>query len=37
LKGIDPSGREGDLNFYDAFNYYIQLASAATENAFRRG
>ena len=36
-KGIDPSGREGDLNFYDAFNYYIQLASAATENAFRRG
>jgi hypothetical protein len=36
-KGIELSGREGDLNLYDPFNYYVQLASAATENAFRRG
>ena len=36
-KGVEPSGREGDLNLYDPFNYYVQLATAATENAFRRG
>lgn len=36
-KGIEPSGRPGDLNLYDPFNYYVQLATAATENAFRRG
>jgi catechol 2,3-dioxygenase-like lactoylglutathione lyase family enzyme len=35
-KGVEPSGREGDLNLYDPFNYYVQIASAATENAFRR-
>jgi hypothetical protein len=35
-KGVEPSGREGDLNLYDPFNYYVQLATAATENAFRR-
>ena len=36
-KGVEPSGRNGDLNLYDPFNYYVQLATAATENAFRRG
>jgi hypothetical protein len=36
-KGIEPAGREGDLNFADSFNYHIQIATAATENAFRRG
>jgi hypothetical protein len=36
-KGIEPSGRAEDLNLYDPFNYYVQLASAKTENAFRRG
>ena len=36
-KGVEVSGREGDLNLYDPFNYYVQLATAATENAFRRG
>jgi hypothetical protein len=34
---VEPAGREGDLNFTDAFNYHIQIATAATENAFRRG
>lgn len=36
-KGVEASGRQGDLNLYDPFNYYVQLATAATENAFRRG
>jgi catechol 2,3-dioxygenase-like lactoylglutathione lyase family enzyme len=36
-KGVKVSGREGDLNLYDPFNYYVQLANATTENAFRRG
>ena len=30
------AGRPGDRNFYDPFNYYVQIANAATENAFRR-
>ena len=35
-KGIEPGGREGSINILDPFNYYVQLASAAAENAFRR-
>ena len=35
-KGIEPAGREGSINFLDPFNYYVQIASAAGENAFRR-
>ena len=35
-KGIEPGGREGSINLLDPFNYYVQLASAAAENAFRR-
>jgi catechol 2,3-dioxygenase-like lactoylglutathione lyase family enzyme len=35
-KGAVVSGRPGDRNIFDPFNYYVQIASAATENAFRR-
>ena len=35
-KGIEPGGREGSINFLDPFNYYVQIASAEAENAFRR-
>jgi catechol 2,3-dioxygenase-like lactoylglutathione lyase family enzyme len=35
-KGAVVSGRAGDRNLFDPFNYYVQIASAATENAFRR-
>jgi len=35
-KGIEPGGREGSINLLDPFNYYVQLASAAGENAFKR-
>jgi catechol 2,3-dioxygenase-like lactoylglutathione lyase family enzyme len=35
-KGATVSGRAGDRNLLDPFNYYVQIASAATENAFRR-
>jgi catechol 2,3-dioxygenase-like lactoylglutathione lyase family enzyme len=34
--GAVVSGRPGDRNVFDPFNYYVQIASAATENAFRR-
>jgi catechol 2,3-dioxygenase-like lactoylglutathione lyase family enzyme len=35
-KGLDVSGRDGSLHVYDPFGYDVQLASAASENAFRR-
>jgi catechol 2,3-dioxygenase-like lactoylglutathione lyase family enzyme len=35
-KGLDVTGRDGSLHVYDPFNYDVQLASAAAENAFRR-
>jgi catechol 2,3-dioxygenase-like lactoylglutathione lyase family enzyme len=35
-KGLDVTGRDGSLHVYDPFNYDVQLASAAGENAFRR-
>ena len=36
-KGLDAKGREGSRSFNDVFNYHVQIASAAGENAFRRG
>jgi catechol 2,3-dioxygenase-like lactoylglutathione lyase family enzyme len=36
-KGLDAKGREGSRSFNDPFNYHVQIASAAGENAFRRG
>jgi catechol 2,3-dioxygenase-like lactoylglutathione lyase family enzyme len=35
-KGLDVTGRDGSLHVYDPFDYDVQLASAAAENAFRR-
>lgn len=35
-KGIDVTGRDGSLHIYDPFDYDVQIASAAGENAFRR-
>jgi catechol 2,3-dioxygenase-like lactoylglutathione lyase family enzyme len=35
-KGLEVSGRDGSLHVYDPFDYDVQLASAAQENAFRR-
>ena len=35
-KGLDVTGRDGSLHVYDAFDYDVQVASAAEENAFRR-
>jgi hypothetical protein len=35
-KGLDVTGRDGSLHVYDPFNYDVQLASGAVENAFRR-
>ena len=35
-KGLDVTGRDGSLHVYDAFDYDVQIASAAGENAFRR-
>ena len=35
-KGLDVTGRDGSLHVYDPFNYDVQIASAAVENAFRR-
>jgi catechol 2,3-dioxygenase-like lactoylglutathione lyase family enzyme len=35
-KGLDVTGRDGSLHVYDAFDYDVQIASAAVENAFRR-
>ena len=34
-KGLDVTGRDGSLHVYDAFDYDVQIASAAVENAFR--
>jgi catechol 2,3-dioxygenase-like lactoylglutathione lyase family enzyme len=35
-KGLDVTGRDGSLHIYDPFDYDVQIASAAGENAFRR-
>jgi hypothetical protein len=35
-KGLEVGGRDGSLHVYDPFDYDVQLASAASENAFRR-
>ena len=35
-KGQDVGGREGSLHVFDPFGYYVQIASAAGENAFKR-
>ena len=35
-KGLDVTGRDGSLHVYDPFDYDVQIASAAGENAFRR-
>jgi catechol 2,3-dioxygenase-like lactoylglutathione lyase family enzyme len=35
-KGLEVGGRDGSLHVYDPYDYYVQLASAAGENAFRR-
>jgi catechol 2,3-dioxygenase-like lactoylglutathione lyase family enzyme len=35
-KGLDVTGRDGSLHVYDVFDYDVQIASAAGENAFRR-
>ena len=32
----NPTGRDGSLHVYDPFDYDVQFASAAQENAFRR-
>jgi hypothetical protein len=34
-KGLDVTGRDGSLHLYDAFDYDVQIGSAAVENAFR--
>jgi|ERR1700704_4736830 catechol 2,3-dioxygenase-like lactoylglutathione lyase family enzyme len=36
-KGLTAGGREGSRSFNDPFNYHVQIASAAGENAFKRG
>jgi catechol 2,3-dioxygenase-like lactoylglutathione lyase family enzyme len=35
-KGLEVTGRDGSLHLYDAFDYDVQIGSAAVENAFRR-
>ena len=35
-KGLEVGGREGSLHVFDPFGYYVQIASAAGENAFKR-
>jgi len=35
-KGLDVTGRDGSLHVYDPFDYDVQIASTAEENAFRR-
>ena len=35
-KGQEFGGREGSLHVFDPFGYYVQIASAAGENAFKR-
>jgi len=34
--GLDVTGRDGSLHVYDPFDYDVQIASTAEENAFRR-
>jgi catechol 2,3-dioxygenase-like lactoylglutathione lyase family enzyme len=34
-KGLEVTGRDGSLHVRDPFNYDVQIASAAQENAFR--
>ena len=36
VQGLDLTGRDGSLHVYDVFDYDVQIASAAAENAFRR-
>ena len=35
-KDLEVTGRDGSLHIRDPFNYDVQIASAAQENAFRR-
>ena len=35
-KGLEVGGRDGSLHVFDPFGYYVQIASAEAENAFRR-
>jgi catechol 2,3-dioxygenase-like lactoylglutathione lyase family enzyme len=35
-KGLEVTGRDGSMHVYDPFDYDVQIASAAVENAFRR-
>jgi catechol 2,3-dioxygenase-like lactoylglutathione lyase family enzyme len=35
-KGLEVTGRDGSLHVRDAFDCDVQIANAATENAFRR-
>ena len=35
-KGLEAGGRDGSLRVFDPFGYYVQIASAKAENAFRR-
>ena len=35
-KGLNVTGRDGSLHVYDPFDYDVQIASAAEENAFKR-
>jgi catechol 2,3-dioxygenase-like lactoylglutathione lyase family enzyme len=35
-KGLEVGGRAGSLHVFDPFGYYVQIASAEAENAFRR-
>lgn len=35
-KGLDVTGRDGSLHVYDPFDFDVQIASAAEENAFKR-
>ena len=35
-RGQEVAGREGSLHVFDPFGYYVQIASAAGENAFKR-
>ena len=34
-KGLEVGGRDGSLHVFDPFGYYVQIASAAGENAFK--
>ena len=35
-KGLEAGGRDGSLHVFNPFGYYVQIASAEAENAFRR-